>query len=361
MGGGNFSSVKAQLIPLEAGELIFYITDNPLNFDITISLELVPNTLCWDAHPYPNLDLHNLTTSYNGSSQTTDFRVYWSSVWAYPSGPHVYALGQYKVSAKIGSNERKYFYLDYRTSTLPENFQGDLVLDYSVNDNKFYRENTQNEVPLDAKIWVLQPGTGYSNEELEPLQPENFNLSTYNSHPKVTWSHSANPYDFVTGYAIYRSASSDSGPFSKVATTSAGATSWVDWEFASGSMLTVYYKMVAVNGNRESKFTQTASMKVNPAKEGSQDRNDLKYTLSQNYPNPFNPTTTITYSIPSDEHVTLKVFNTLGEEVAELVNEIITAGIYSTDFNAENLPSGIYIYRINAGKYTDSRKLLLIK
>lgn len=345
---------------MEEGELIFYITDNPLNFDITISLELVPNTLCWDAHPSPDLDLHNLTTSYNGSTQTSNFRVNWSSVWAYPSWQHVFALGQYKVTAKIGANERKYFYLDYRTSTLPENFQGDLKLDYSVDDNKFYIRYTQNEVPLDAKIWVLQPGTGYSSQELEPLQPDNYNLSTYNSHPKVTWSHSASPYDFVTGYAIYRS-TSDFGPFSKVATTSAGATSWVDWEFASGNMLTIYYKMVAVNGNRESKFTQTASMKVNPAKEGSQDKNDLNYTLSQNYPNPFNPTTTISYSIPSDEYVTLKVFNTLGEEVAELVNEIKTAGIYSTDFNAENLPSGIYIYRINAGKYTDSRKLLLIK
>ncbi len=349
---------------MESGELIIYIIDNPLNLDITISLELVPNTLCWDAHPYPDLDLHNLTSSYTGSSQIGNddngFRVDWSSVWNYPTREHAFALGQYKVSAKIGSNERKYFYLDYRTSTLPENFQGDLKLDYSVDDNKFYIRYTQNEVPIDAKIWVLQPGTGYSSQELEPLQPDNFNLSTYNSHPKVTWSHSANPYDFVTGYAIYRS-TSDFGPFSKVAITSAGATNWIDWEFASGNMLTIYYKMVAVNGNRESQFTQTASMKVMPAKEGSQESNDLKYTLSQNYPNPFNPTTTISYTIPSDEHVTLKVYNTLGEEVAELVNEIKTAGIYSTDFNAENLPSGIYIYRINTGKYTDSRKLLLIK
>ncbi|RJP58696.1 MAG: T9SS C-terminal target domain-containing protein [Ignavibacteriales bacterium] len=345
---------------MEAGELIFYITDNSSNSNITITLELVPNTLCWDAHSYPNYDLHNLTTSYNGSSQTSNFKVLWSSVWVNPSGQHVYALGQYKVIAKIGSTLKKFFYLDYRTSTLPENFQADLILDYSVDDNKFYRRSTKNEVPLDAKIWSLQPGTGYSSEEFEPLQPDNFDLSIYNNHPKLTWGHSASPYDFVTGYAIYRGTSSF-GPFSKVATISAGATNWIDWEFASGNMLTLYYKMVAVNGVRESQFTQTASIKVVPAKEGNQEKTDYNFTLLQNYPNPFNPTTTISYSIPSDEHVTLKVFNTLGEEVAELVNEIEPAGIYRTNFNAENLPSGIYIYRISAGKYTESRKLILIK
>lgn len=87
----------------------------------------------------------------------------------------------------------------------------------------------------------------------------------------------------------------------------------------------------------------------------------MSFNLQQNYPNPFNPTTTIAYTIPNDEHVTLKIYNTLGEEVAELVNEIKSAGIYQTNFNAENLPSGIYIYKITAGKYTDSKKLLLVK
>lgn len=85
------------------------------------------------------------------------------------------------------------------------------------------------------------------------------------------------------------------------------------------------------------------------------------FYLSQNYPNPFNPTTIIEYSIPNNEHVILKVFDILGREVATLVNEQKSAGTYKVNFNAENLPSGVYIYKLSSGNYTTSRKMLMIK
>lgn len=85
------------------------------------------------------------------------------------------------------------------------------------------------------------------------------------------------------------------------------------------------------------------------------------YSLSQNYPNPFNPTTRINYSIPKEEFVTLKIYNILGSEVATMVNEVKKAGSYSVEFNASKLPSGMYIYTINAGEFRNSRKLLLLK
>ncbi len=77
-----------------------------------------------------------------------------------------------------------------------------------------------------------------------------------------------------------------------------------------------------------------------------------KFYLYQNYPNPFNPTTTIKYSIPKTSNVELKVFDILGREVAELVNEEKPAGNYTLNFNASKLSSGIYFYRIKAGSYT---------
>ena len=83
--------------------------------------------------------------------------------------------------------------------------------------------------------------------------------------------------------------------------------------------------------------------------------------LSQNYPNPFNPSTTIKYSIPKNSLVTLKVYDVLGREVKTLVNEYKTAGDYNADFNASHLASGIYFYRITAGKYTAVRKMQLLK
>jgi len=83
--------------------------------------------------------------------------------------------------------------------------------------------------------------------------------------------------------------------------------------------------------------------------------------LEQNFPNPFNPSTTISFSIPTEEFVTLKVFNSLGEEVAELINETKPAGNYSVSFDASNLSSGIYFYKISAGNYSDTKKIIYLK
>jgi hypothetical protein len=86
-----------------------------------------------------------------------------------------------------------------------------------------------------------------------------------------------------------------------------------------------------------------------------------KFALGQNYPNPFNPTTVIQYALPHDAFVTLKVYNTLGDEVLTLVNREQTAGYRSVTFNAATLPSGIYIYRFVAGGFSDVKRMLLVK
>ncbi|NOY06874.1 MAG: ammonia-forming cytochrome c nitrite reductase subunit c552 [Chlorobi bacterium] len=86
-----------------------------------------------------------------------------------------------------------------------------------------------------------------------------------------------------------------------------------------------------------------------------------EFALYQNYPNPFNPTTMIKYQIPKYSLVTLKVYNILGEEVAELVNAYNDAGSYTVRFNTNNLPGGIYMYKIQAGKYSAVKSMLLLK
>ena len=83
--------------------------------------------------------------------------------------------------------------------------------------------------------------------------------------------------------------------------------------------------------------------------------------LEQNYPNPFNPSTTIKYQIPELSFVTVKVYDVLGNEVATLVNEELTAGDYEIEFNGEELTSGIYFYRLKAGNFIQTKKMLLIK
>lgn len=86
-----------------------------------------------------------------------------------------------------------------------------------------------------------------------------------------------------------------------------------------------------------------------------------EYQLTQNYPNPFNPQTTINYQLPKDGLVTLKVYDALGKEVAELVNGYKSSGSYNVTFDGSNLASGIYFYKITSGKFTSTKKLMLMK
>ncbi len=276
------------------------------------------------------------------------------------------ALGYYRIEVREDGVMKDYMYIDYRTSHLPAIFdtvkQIDIEFEYDDSNNKLYYKGSQNEV-VSETIWNMWDHIKQKKVGLEPKVPWLFDVAAVNNHPRLSWAHNQNEdYIEITGYAVYRSVVGKGNPpgsFSKIATLSPLVEAYVDYDFVTGSTNTAYYKITAINGSRESQYTQTKSIDVSLFKEGGEV--SIDYELKQNYPNPFNPTTTISYSIPSDEHVTLKVYNTLGEEVAELVNEVKIAGVYSTDFNAENLPSGIYFYTIAAGKYTNTKKLLLIK
>jgi hypothetical protein len=85
------------------------------------------------------------------------------------------------------------------------------------------------------------------------------------------------------------------------------------------------------------------------------------FSLKQNYPNPFNPNTLISYAIPTNEFVTLKVYDKLGREIRTLVSEMKSAGTHHVNFLADDLASGIYFYKIQAGNFTDTKKMMLIK
>jgi hypothetical protein len=90
------------------------------------------------------------------------------------------------------------------------------------------------------------------------------------------------------------------------------------------------------------------------------------YSLAQNYPNPFNPSTEIEFSLPTAGHVTLDVFNILGQNVRRLVDQRLSAGVHRVTFNGRTddnkaLASGIYLYRLSSGDFTQSRKMILLK
>ncbi len=113
-----------------------------------------------------------------------------------------------------------------------------------------------------------------------------------------------------------------------------------------------YYRLKQIDLDGTSSYSDIIEIDVNKA---------ARYTLEQNYPNPFNPLTTLRYSIPLSGNVKLTVFDGAGRIVAELVNQWQTAGNYTVDFNASGLSSGIYFYRLSAGNFSQTQKLVLLK
>src|SRR5207249_3043080 len=105
----------------------------------------------------------------------------------------------------------------------------------------------------------------------------------------------------------------------------------------------------------DSVFVQTAEPLATPGTEPSE------YTLEQNFPNPFNPATKISFNLPSGEFVTLKIYDALGREVATIVNEHRDAGSYQETFDAARLASGLYTYRLRAGSFMQTRKMMIAK
>ena len=85
------------------------------------------------------------------------------------------------------------------------------------------------------------------------------------------------------------------------------------------------------------------------------------FALQQNYPNPFNPSSVIRFDVPQNSHVTIRVYDMLGREVATLVNEVMSVGQHSTTWNAGGLSSGFYVYRMTAGSFADTKKIILMK
>ncbi len=110
-------------------------------------------------------------------------------------------------------------------------------------------------------------------------------------------------------------------------------------------------------------FSYTASFTTDGIVSAEENQTEIPatYSLSQNYPNPFNPATTIRYALPKDGAVRLTIYNLLGQEVTTLVNEYKLKGRYEVKFDASGLGSGMYIYRIDAGSFSDTKRMMLVK
>lgn len=143
-------------------------------------------------------------------------------------------------------------------------------------------------------------------------------------------------------------------------------TSWTDYEsYVYTGPRWLHYKITAFD-NTQKESIPSDKVKINGKipKQNNGDKNTpviYEYNLSQNYPNPFNPVTTISYQIKEQGLVQLIVYDLLGSEVATIVNQTKSEGEYSVNFDASNLPSGVYIYSLRVNDFVQNNKMTLLK
>ncbi|HMN17711.1 MAG TPA: T9SS type A sorting domain-containing protein [Ignavibacteriaceae bacterium] len=195
----------------------------------------------------------------------------------------------------------------------------------------------------------------YTNElSSDPLPVEltSFSATKIGKDIKLTWNTSTEINNF--GFEIERSVFK--GEWNKIGFVNGNGNSnspknysFVDDKTSTGRYS---YRLKQIDNDGQFEYSKVIEIDVSGVKE---------YELTQNYPNPFNPTTTIQYSLPQTGMVRLTLYNVLGEEIRTLVNEIKDAGTHTLNINADNLNSGIYIYRIESGSFVQSRKMTIIK
>ena len=236
------------------------------------------------------------------------------------------------------------------------------------------------EVTGTNQITFYFDGDGNGDEyEGSPSKPQNLKVAWYNDHPKLTWDRNGEPD--MQSYKISKMVEGETGwavitvPHYSLLTTQTWTDVNVDKPGKFDPVYTIHYKIRAYD-------TQNKYSVYSEEKEIDATTNYLwkkhevladeelvitEYSLNQNYPNPFNPVTTISYQLPKKGQVALKIYNSLGKEVRELVNNYQAAGNYTVKFDGSDLTSGVYFYKImvsnssNGEHFSDTKKLILMK
>jgi photosystem II stability/assembly factor-like uncharacterized protein len=184
-----------------------------------------------------------------------------------------------------------------------------------------------------------------------PVELTSFTASAVNGQVVLNWSTATEVNN--RGFEIQRR--SGSGEFAPVGFVQGSGTTTTTQTYSFSEKLSsgaYSYRLKQVDFNGEYAYSSIVDVNFD---------SPLNYVLNQNYPNPFNPSTTIKYITANPGFVSIKVYNVLGNEVAELVNREVESGVHEVLFDASSLTSGVYFYTISAGNFTETRKMLLMK
>ena len=208
--------------------------------------------------------------------------------------------------------------------------------------------------------WAVgNAGTIVKYHNILPIPAPPSNLTAHSiSATKIQLDWSDNATNEV-GFYLYRS-DGISGAYQLLATVNTDTISYLDSTVTEGT--TYWYRIRTFNSIGVSAYTlealATAGFISSIAYNSS---GPTEYTLEQNFPNPFNPSTTIKFALPKTEEVKIEVFNAIGQKVTTLLDKQMSKGIHEVLFDAPNLPSGVYVYKIDAGDFIAKRKCLLLK
>ncbi len=194
-------------------------------------------------------------------------------------------------------------------------------------------------------------GIGTIWNQILPVEITTFTANTKNGNVVLNWSTATELNN--SGFEVQRKINSDYKTIGFVAgngtTTDVQNYSYTDNNVNSGNYS---YRLKQIDFNGTFAYSEEVNVDVT---------SPVKFGLGQNYPNPFNPSTKINFSIPQNSEVTLTVFNVLGQEVKTLVQGFMVAGNHTIDFNAAGFNSGIYFYKLQAGSFSEVRKMTLLK
>jgi hypothetical protein len=192
----------------------------------------------------------------------------------------------------------------------------------------------------------------YSGVSALPVELSSFNANIIDGKIELSWI--TNSETNNSGFEIYRS--QDAIQFDKIGFISGRGTdtdinsySFLDAPISNGKY---YYKLRQIDFDGNFEYSNLVEVEF---------YNEMDFALLQNYPNPFNPNTTIEFILPVAEIVLLKIYNLLGSEVETLLSEYREAGRHSITFNASNLSSGVYLYRLSSGNSVQSKQMILVK
>ncbi len=206
------------------------------------------------------------------------------------------------------------------------------------------------------------PDSGYSIDNLVPAAPQNVTAFSSRNNVTLRWDE---PTDADFRYfAVYRSNTSGFDPKGTAPVITLSGTEFTDLDLATGS--TLYYRVSAFDfsGNESEYSPEVAVVVTSVVQQVS--AIPTEYALNQNYPNPFNPQTTIKYQLPQLAHVRLSVYTVLGSEVRRLVDRTQEAAYHTViwdglDDQGNQMPSGVYVYRLESNGFTAIKKMTLMK